>query len=122
MITKDELKELHKKVVKIAKAKYDNYHESESIGVELDAAGDFEVSFTSHSSCRCCSDDSEYIEVSYDELEKTTDEIIADMEEKKRLAKEAAIRRKEEQKIKDAKAKEARELAEFNRLKVKFNK
>ena len=122
MITKEELKELHNKVAKIAKAKYSDYHESESIGVELDADGDFEVLFTSHSSCSCCSDETTYIEVSYDELEKTTDEIIANMEEQKRLAKEAAKKRAEEKKIKEAKAKEARELAEFNRLKAKFGK
>lgn len=121
MITKDKLKELHEKVVKIAKAKYSNYHASESITVELDAAGDFEVSFTSFSSCSCCSDDVDYIEVSYDELEKTTDEIIADMEAKKVIALNEAAKRRQEQKIKDEKAKEARELAEFNRLKRKFN-
>ena len=58
----------------------------------------------------------------YDELEKSTDEILQEMEEKKRLAKEAAEKRKQEEKIKAEKAKEARELAEFNRLKAKFNK
>jgi len=118
MITKEELKELYNKVERIANIKYNGY--SDSMAIEIDEDGNFAVEFTSYSNCSCCSDDSEYIEVSYDELEKSTDEIIKEMEEAKQKAKEAAIKRKEEQKIKDAKAKEARELAEFNRLKAKF--
>lgn len=118
MITKEELKELYKKVEKIANIKYDGY--SDSMSILFDEEGNFEIEFTSYSSCSCCSDETTCIEVSYDELEKTTDEIIANMEEQKRLAKEAAEKRKQEQKIKEANAKEARELAEFNRLKAKF--
>jgi len=119
MISEKQLDEIYEKVEAIAEAKYNGRGSISSISYE---AGTFYVTFETYSGCGCCSNDYDDVEVYYSELTQDLDTIIKAFEDKKTKEKEEALKRVEEQKAKDAKAKEARELAEYKRLQNKFNK
>lgn len=119
MISEKQLDELYERVEAIAEAKYDGGGSISSITYE---AGTFLITFETYSRCSCCSNDYDYIEVYYSDLTKDLDTVINEFEEKKAKENEAKLKSIEEQKNKDAKAKEAMELAEYKRLQNKFNK
>jgi len=118
MISEKELDELYERVESISEAKYNGRGSISSISYE---AGTFNVTFETYSGCGCCSNDYDDVEVYYSELTQDLDTIIKSFEEKKAKEKADALKRLEEQKAKDAKAKLSREMAELKRLQLKFN-
>lgn len=119
MVSEKQLDELYEKVEAIAEAKYDGRGSISSTSYE---GGTFYITFETYSNCGCCSNDYDDVEVYYSELIEDMDTIIKKFEDKKAKEKADALKRQEEQKAKDAKAKEAREMAELKRLTLKFNK
>jgi len=126
MKTKEKLKEIFEKAVKIAEIKK-GYSKYNAQVITIDENGEMEVDFYEPSSCSCCPGDEYSYTLDLKDLDKSSDELTKEAEEVKRVKEEAQIKKAEEEKKRKAadkkrlaNEKEEQEYKQFLILKNKY--